>query len=44
MSAYKTVPQLVKNWGFGGEFATPIRRAVHGDSSSVRDAAWLWPL
>ncbi len=41
---YQTVPPLVKNWVFGGEFATPIRRAVHGDSSGVRGAAWLWPL
>ena len=41
---YQTVPQLVKNWVFGGEFATPIRRAVYGDSSGVRGAAWLWPL
>ncbi|MEJ4042834.1 fructokinase [Erwinia sp. SLM-02] len=41
---YQTVPQLVKNWVFGGEFATPIRKAVHGDSSGVRGAAWLWPL
>ncbi|MBK0001279.1 MULTISPECIES: fructokinase [Erwiniaceae] len=41
---YQTVPQLVKNWVFGGEFATPIRQAVHGDSSGVRGAAWLWPL
>lgn len=41
---YQTVPQLVKNWVFGGEFATPIRCAVHGDSSGVRGAAWLWPL
>jgi len=22
---------------------TPVRRAVHGDSSGVRGAAWLWP-
>ncbi|MEN5016560.1 fructokinase [Erwinia sp. Eh17-17] len=41
---YQTVPQLVKNWVFGGECDTPIRRAVHGDSSGVRGAAWLWPL
>ncbi|WP_455812092.1 fructokinase [Pseudomonas graminis] len=41
---YQTVPLLVKNWVFGGEFETPIRRAVHGDSSGVRGAAWLWPL
>jgi fructokinase len=41
---YKTVPQLVKPWVFGGEFETPIRKAAHGDSSGVRGAAWLWPL
>ena len=41
---YQTVPQLVKNWVFGGECETPIRQAVHGDSSGVRGAAWLWPL
>ncbi|RPH21872.1 fructokinase [Buttiauxella warmboldiae] len=41
---YQTVPQLVKPWVFGGEFETPIRKAVHGDSSGVRGAAWLWPL
>jgi len=41
---YKTVPQLIKNWVFGGECETPIRKAVHGDSSGVRGAAWLWPL
>jgi fructokinase len=23
---------------------TPIRQAVHGDSSGVRGAAWLWPM
>ncbi|MGP2730008.1 fructokinase, partial [Serratia marcescens] len=27
----------------GGECETPIRKAVHGDSSGVRGAAWLWP-
>lgn len=41
---YQTVPLLVKNGVFGGECETPIRRAVHGDSSGVRGAAWLWPL
>lgn len=41
---YHTVPQLVQQWVFGGEFSTPIRRAIHGDSSGVRGAAWLWPL
>ncbi|EMY3598452.1 TPA: fructokinase [Klebsiella aerogenes] len=41
---YQTVPGLVKQWVFGGECETPIRRAIHGDSSGVRGAAWLWPL
>ena len=41
---YQTVPQQVKSWVFGGECATPIRKALHGDSSGVRGAAWLWPL
>ncbi len=29
---------------FSDVFETPVRRAVHGDSSGVRGAAWLWPL
>jgi fructokinase len=33
----------VKQWVFGGECETPILKAVHGDSSGVRGAAWLWP-
>ncbi len=28
---------------FGGGMATPLLRNVHGDSSGVRGAAWLWP-
>ena len=39
---YKTVPELVQKWTFGGEFTTPIKPAMHGDSSGVRGAAWLW--
>ena len=27
---------------FSDTFDTPIRKAVHGDSSGVRGAAWLW--
>jgi len=41
---YQTVPALIKPWVFGGECETPIRKALHGDSSGVRGAAWLWPL
>ncbi|EMT5584853.1 TPA: fructokinase [Providencia stuartii] len=40
---YQTLPSLVKNWVFGRECDTPIRQAIHGDSSGVRGAAWLWP-
>ena len=39
---YETVPDLVQKWTFGKEFSTPIRQAMHGDSSGVRGAAWLW--
>ncbi|PVZ87440.1 fructokinase [Serratia sp. S1B] len=41
---YQTVPPQLKSWVFGGECQTPIRQAMHGDSSGVRGAAWLWPL
>jgi len=39
---YETVPNLVQKWTFGKEFLTPIKQAMHGDSSGVRGAAWLW--
>ncbi|OON41720.1 fructokinase [Izhakiella australiensis] len=38
---YQTLPNLMKEWVFGGECATPVRKAQHGDSSGVRGAAWL---
>ncbi|MBZ2401172.1 ROK family protein, partial [Erwinia amylovora] len=38
---YQTVPGLMQKWVFGGECETPIRKALHGDSSGVRGAAWL---
>ncbi|GJJ79897.1 fructokinase [Pasteurella canis] len=41
---YTNVPKLMPNYIFGREFHTPIRKALHGDSSGVRGAAWLWPL
>ncbi|MDS1449468.1 ROK family protein [Shigella boydii] len=40
---YQTVPQLIKQFVFGGECETPVRKAKHSDSSGVRGAAWLWP-
>jgi fructokinase len=33
----------LRDYGFGGGVHTPIRRNLHGDSSGVRGAAWLWP-
>lgn len=41
---YTQVPLRLSNYVFGGECDTPIRQAVHGDSSGVRGAAWLNPL
>ena len=32
----------ISAYTFGGATVTPVRRNVHGDSSGVRGAAWLW--
>ena len=34
---------LLPRWVFSDSVATRIVRHVHGDSSGVRGAAWLWP-
>lgn len=40
---YTNVPPIIAKYMFGGgEFATPVRKAMHGDASGVRGAAWLW--
>ncbi|WP_439234268.1 fructokinase [Lonepinella koalarum] len=39
---YQNVPKLLPQSIFGKECSTPIKKAVHGDSSGVRGAAWLW--
>lgn len=39
---YGDLPRLIHGYVFGDGFATPIRKALHGDSSGVRGAAWLW--
>ena len=39
---YRNLPNLVRQWTFGGDFDTPIVPAKFGDSSGVRGAAWLW--
>jgi fructokinase len=45
-SLYETVPRLWSSWVFSGGVREPVRtrlvRSVHGDSSGVRGAAWLW--
>ena len=40
---YRNVPPLLEKYGFGGGIHTPLVSALHGDSSGVRGAAWLWP-
>jgi fructokinase len=37
------ISRQLSEYAFGGGITTPIRRNVHGDSSGVRGAAWLWP-
>lgn len=41
---YNRLPAVVARYIFSDSFETPIRRAMHGDSSGVRGAAWLWPV
>jgi fructokinase len=40
---YDTVPKLWQEWVFSDTVATPLLPPLHGDSSGVRGAAWLWP-
>jgi len=39
---YTELPAQLARYTFSTVFETPIRKAVHGDSSGVRGAAWLW--
>lgn len=39
---YAALPPLIERRAFSDRIDTPVRRAVHGDSSGVRGAAWLW--
>ena len=41
---YDRLPAAIEPRIFSDMFETPIRQAMHGDSSGVRGAAWLWPL
>jgi fructokinase len=40
---YKNVPALWDQWVFSDRIDTKFVPAMHGDSSGVRGAAWLWP-
>ena len=41
---YKRVPEIWGEYVFtDGDVLTELKRPVHGDSSGVRGAAWLWP-
>ena len=42
-SLYERVPQLWAPFVFSDRVVTPLVQNVHGDSSGVRGAAWLWP-
>jgi fructokinase len=39
---YDAVPRLWQEWAFSDQVDTLLRPPVHGDSSGVRGAAWLW--
>jgi len=39
---YEAVPRLWQAWAFSDRVDTLFRPPVHGDSSGVRGAAWLW--
>ncbi|MBI1199157.1 MAG: ROK family protein [Phenylobacterium sp.] len=41
---YETLGPTIGRHVFSDVFTTPVRKALHGDSSGVRGAAWLWPL
>jgi fructokinase len=40
---YASVPRLWGTYAFSDRVDTPLLAPVHGDSSGVRGAAWLWP-
>jgi fructokinase len=40
---YEELPPLVEKYAFNPGGPPRIVKNVHGDSSGVRGAAWLWP-
>ena len=41
---YDVIPKLWKQYVFSDRIDTKLVQPMHGDSSGVRGAAWLWPL
>jgi fructokinase len=41
---YRWVPDRWGKYVFSDRVDTPLRKAMHGDASGARGAAWLWPL
>lgn len=39
---YRDLPDAMAPFIMSDSFDTPIRKALHGDSSGIRGAAWLW--
>ncbi len=39
---YDAVPRLWQEWAFSDQVDTRLAPPIHGDSSGVRGAAWLW--
>lgn len=40
---YRDLPKSLKQYVFSDDCVTPCVKNLHGDSSGVRGAAWLWP-
>ena len=40
---YRNLPARLAHWVFSDRVDTRVLPALHGDSSGVRGAAWLWP-
>ena len=39
---YKNIPKLIPKYTFSNKVETKVLKNIHGDSSGVRGAAWLW--
>jgi len=40
---YDRVPKQWSRYAFSDRVDTPLLKALHGDASGARGAAWLWP-